>query len=179
MTRPKPDEQPTTVLPAQTVEQPAVSTAPATRRAGVWSHVPARIGRARTSTAIITSLFVLLFAVRAAVGAEPVEYTTITDANTGQSVRVPSSLVPSAPTTATLPTTAAPTTTRTPATTSRAPQSSADEEETTPASTSRAPSSSAPATTSRAPSSSRAPSTSAAPSATDEEPSASSGAPTS
>ena len=132
------DDQPTTVIPQQTVEQPAVSVAPATRRARTWHRrIPARIGKARTSTVVIGSLFVLLFALHAAVAPDPVEYTDIVDANTGQTVRVPTTLVPPAPTTAapttssqpTDPaTTTAPRTTAPRTTTSETP---ADDEETT------------------------------------------------
>ena len=132
------DDQPTTVIPQQTVEQPAISVAPATRRARNWHRrIPARIGKARTSTVVIGSLFVLLFALHAAVAPDPVEYTDIVDANTGQTVRVPTTLVPPAPTTAAPTTSSQPTdpaTTTAPRTT--APRTTAsetpeDDEETT------------------------------------------------
>ncbi|MBB3677625.1 hypothetical protein [Modestobacter versicolor] len=186
----KPDEQPTTVIPQQTVEQPAVSTAPATRRTGIWQHVPARIGRARTSTVVIGCLFVLLFALNAALPRDEGQTTTVTTSD-GRTVEVPCSYVSCdtatpTPTPTPTPGTTAPTTTRAPATsapstTSRAPETTEEQEEqetTTPTTTTRAPSSSAPAS-SRATTTSRAPATSAEPSEEDEEPSAESSAPTS
>jgi hypothetical protein len=183
-TPPSPDHRPTSVLPQQTVEQPAVTTAPATRRSRIWSHVPARLGRARTSTVVIGCLFVLLLAVNAALpreagGSVPVVLPS------GQTVDVPRSALPedavpatTAPTRTAPASTPAPTSA--PAATSRAPQTTEDDPESTPSETTRAPnrSSSAPATTSRAPSTSSAPSSSAEPSARDE-PSETSSAPTS
>jgi hypothetical protein len=174
MSRHSPDEQPTTVLQQPTAEQPGVTAVPATRRTRIWQRkVPSRIGRARTSTVTIGSLFVLLFALHAAVAPDPVEYTNIVDANTGQTIPVPRSLVPTAPApTTAVPTPAAPPSTSTsaptgttsaPRTTTRAPQTTAGEEPATTAprttSTTRnedqptlAPGTSrAPATTSRAP----------------------------
>jgi hypothetical protein len=176
MTTPSPDEHPTVIQQA-TAQQPAVTAAPATRRTAIWQRrVPARIGRARTSTVVIGSLFVLLSALSAVVRPDPVQYTNIVDANTGATVRVPASLVPVAPTiaptTPATPTDQAPPsqstsistptgTTGTPRTTSGAPRTTTDaptttaprsstaprDEQTTPAPTT----SRAPATTSRAP----------------------------
>jgi hypothetical protein len=185
-TPPSPDHRPTTVLPQQTVEQPAVVTAPATRRSRVWSHVPARLGRARTSTVVIGCLFVILLAVNAALpreagGSVPVVLPS------GQTVDVPRSALPedavpatTAPTRTAPASTPAPVPTSAPASTSRAPQTTDDDPESTPSQTTRAPnrSSSAPATTSRAPSTSSAPSSSPEPSAQDE-PTETSSAPTS
>src|SRR3712207_8438700 len=91
-----PDARPTAVQP--TGEQPTVTTAPATRRSGLWQgRIPAHLGRARTSTVVIGCLFVLLFALHVMVRPDPVEYTSVTDANTGAVIQVPASLVPSAP----------------------------------------------------------------------------------
>jgi hypothetical protein len=178
MTTPSPDEQPTRVLPQATAEQPAVTAAPATRRAAIWQRrVPARIGRARTSTVIIGCLFVLLFALNSALP-QPDAGSTPVVLPSGQTVSVPNSALPSdARPTTTAPTTTAPSpaappststsaptgTTGAPRTTTRAPQTTADEEPATTAprttSTPRnedqptlAPGTSrAPATTSRAP----------------------------
>jgi len=56
------DDQPTTVRQV-TAEQPAVTAVPATPRTRIWQRkVPARIGRARTSTVVISCLWLLLFA---------------------------------------------------------------------------------------------------------------------
>jgi hypothetical protein len=168
VTRPKPDEQPTTVLPAQTVEQPAVSTAPATRRAGVWSHVPPRIGRARTSTVVIGALFILLFAANSALPeADPFVTVPTSDGGTvrvrqSQYTPAPTTPTTTAPATSSVPvTTTAPRTTSSPRSTTSAPSS--DDEETTSPRTSEAESSDEAPTTSSAPSTtSRAPSTTAA-----------------
>jgi hypothetical protein len=190
MTTPSPDEQSTTVLPQQTlgqqtVEQPSVTTAPPTRRAGRWAHrLPARIGKARTSTLVIGCLFVLLFALNAALP-RPDEATSPVVLPSGQTIQVRNSDLPDdyVPPTPTAPRTTAPATSVPPAstsasTTSRAPVPSEDEEETTPAPTTRAPSTSSAPTTSRAPATSRAPSSSSPPAAT-EESEESSSAPTS
>jgi hypothetical protein len=163
-----PDERPTTVLPQQTVEQPAVTTAPATRRNRVWQRkLPSRIGRARTSTLVIGSLFVLLFALNATLprdeGASvPVVLPSGQTAYVNQS-DLPSGAVPA--TTAPVATTApAPARTSAPATSSGAPGTSSAPSPTPSESTQPSPSSTASSRTSRAPASSRAASTSAAPS---------------
>ena len=186
MSTPAPDQQPTSVLPQQTAEQPAVSTAPATRRARLWAHVPARVGRARTSTLVIGCLFVLLMALNAALPREDTGTTNVV-LPSGQTVPVrnadlPDDYVP--PTTPAAPapgTTPAPATSA-PASSSRAPRTTEDApaSSTAPATTSRAPSpSSTPSSTApRASSSSRAPSSSAEPSPL-EDPEESSSAPTS
>ena len=175
-----PDEQPTRILPQTTVEQPAVATAPATRRARIWSHVPSRLGRARTSTVVIGCLFVLLLGLNAALPRDEGGTTTVTTSD-GRTVEVPSSLVPSGTPTAPTPTAPALSTTQAPPPTSRVPESSDEAPASTPApTTTRAPaSSSAPgSTTSRAPATtSRAPSISEEPTAP--EPSETSVAPTS
>jgi len=104
VTRHSRDEQPTRVLPpvpppAQApAEQPTVTTAPATRRARVWRHVPSRLGRARTSTVVIGCLFVLLFGVYSTV--KPAQgYQTFTDPTSGVTYRVPIEDVSPAPAT--------------------------------------------------------------------------------
>jgi cytoskeletal protein RodZ len=147
-----PDDRPTAVQP--TAVQPEVSTAPATGRAGRWRHrLPARIGRARTSTVVIGCLFVLLYALHVAVKPDPVQYTTVKDANTGAVITVPASLVPSAPSTpAPTSSTEAPATSsapsiRTTATTSGTPRSTT----TASRSTTDAPTTTAPRTSSTAP----------------------------
>jgi hypothetical protein len=187
MSRPTPDEQPTRVIPRQTVEQPAVSTAPATRRAGAWhKRLPARIGRARTSTVVISCLFLVLFALNSALPGEATGTTPVTTSD-GRVIQVPNSVLPSQA--RSTPTPTAPVTSRAPATTQEpaAPSS-------TPATTSRAPRTTAPASTTAgdegsaapsatgersapAPTTSRAPATSRAPSSTAEAPTA--GEPTS
>ncbi len=165
MTRP-PDDVPTTVIPQQTAEQPVVTTAPATRRSSLRSRVPARIGRARTSTVVIGCLFVLLFALNAALPRDEGETVPVTTSD-GRTVEVPRSALPEdyvpptpVPTPVAPVPTEAPAPTSTPATTSRAPATTGDPEEdgeTTPAPTTRptgpssTPSSSRPSSTSRAP----------------------------
>jgi hypothetical protein len=137
MSTPSSDDQPTTVLP-QTGEEPTVTAAPATRRARLWERrVPARIGRARTSTVVIGALFVLLFGLDAGLPQDP--YVTVPLPN-GDTVRVRSSQLSTAP--------ASPSTTP-PATTSEAPASTSTDE--TPSSTTEAPSSTEPDDTSTTP----------------------------
>ena len=172
MTRPS-DEQPTTVLPQQTVEQPSVTTSPATRRSYTWHRrIPARIGRARTSTVIIGALFLLLGGLNVALPQRDSSTTEVT-LESGEKIQVPTSLLPSqlqtpetpAAPTSTSPTSGAPApapTSGTPTGTS-SPSSAPDDEE--PTTTSPAPTST---TRSNTPSTS-APTTSARPSATSEE----------
>ena len=178
MTRPSPDERPTTVLPQVTVEQPTVVTAPATRFARMWRHIPSRVGRARTSTLVIGCLFVLLMAVNAALPRDAGGTVPVTTSD-GRTVQVPQSYVPTDPTTTPPP--ASPVTTSTPAspapaTTSRPSRTSAtstapttaptdERQSSTPATTSRAPNLSSTPSSSRVPSVGRAPSSSAEPSA--------------
>jgi hypothetical protein len=96
--RHSPDDQPTTVQ-QQTAVQPAVTAMPATRRSRLFpgGRLPARIGRARTSTLVLGLMFVLLFALYVAVRPDPVEYTTVTTTS-GQTLRVPASDVLPPPT---------------------------------------------------------------------------------
>jgi|1186.fasta_scaffold58063_2 hypothetical protein len=181
MSSPTPDEQPTTMIPRQTIEQPAVSTAPATRRARAWhKRIPSRIGKARTSTVVIGCLFVVLFALNSALPGGATGTTPVTTSD-GRVIQVPNSALPSearSTPTPTVPATSTPapastrapaTTSSAPATTSRAPRSSAptstapgDEESTTPAPSEER--------STPAPTTSRAPATSRTPSPTDEEP---------
>ena len=192
MTRPSPDEQPTTVLPQATLEQPTVTTAPATRRARVWRHIPSRVGRARTSTLVIGCLFVLLLGLNAALPRDEGGTVPVTTSD-GRTIQVPRSYVPSDPAPTPTPAPTAPVTTSAPAstapatTTTRPPRTSAtptepDEDEATTApsttpdepgeeaprssstpSAASTPTSRAPSSTSRAPASTRAPATTAAP----------------
>jgi hypothetical protein len=178
--RHSPDEHPTTVQ-QQTAVQPAVTTLPATRRSRLWpgGRLPARIGRARTSTLVLAGLFILLFALYVAVRPDQ-EYTTVTT-TTGQTLRVPASDVIPPPTTSvpapsstpvetTAP--ATPTTDTTTPTTSAAPTSGST---TTTPGRSRTPTTAASTSGDERPTSaaprSRAPAiTSAVPSATSEAP---------
>jgi hypothetical protein len=93
MSRPSPDEQPTSAIPQQTVEQPAVSTAPATQRAGSWHRrIPGRIGKARTSTVVIGCLFVLLYALNSTLPRE--DATSPVVLPSGQTIQVRDSDLP-------------------------------------------------------------------------------------
>lgn len=152
------DDAPTTVLQQQTVEQPAVTTAPATRRTRVWQRkLPPRIGRARTSTVVIGCLYVLLFALNSSL--PQVDTRTVSVSYNGRTVQVPVSALPSdaRPTSGNAPT--APGTSQAPASTSSGPSStqgprtSAGTGTTAPTGTSTTTSGqrSAPATTTRAP----------------------------
>ena len=177
MTRPSSDEQPTTVLPEPATEHPGVTVAPATRRARIWQRkVPARLGRARTSTVVIGCLFVLLSAVNSTLP-QPDAGSTSVVLPSGRTVSVPNTALPSdvrptttapAGTTPAAPsaTSAAPTTQQAPATPSstagrRSSSSAAATSAGTPSSSAAPTASSAP--TSLAPSSEPAPSTAAAP----------------
>ena len=175
MTRP-PDDAPTTVLPQQTVEQPSVTTSPATRRTHTWHRrIPARIGRARSSTVIIGVLFVLLGGLNLVLPEEDTGTTPVTTSD-GRTVLVPNSALPSEARSTPAPATSAPAEptqapeTSAPASTSRAPRTTADEEETTtPTRSSAAEETATPSTSADRTSSSRstatsAPSTSEAPS---------------
>jgi hypothetical protein len=171
VTRP-PDDVPTTVLPQPTVEQPSVTTSPATRRSYTWHRrIPARIGRARSSTLVIGALFVLLGGLNALLPTRDTGMTPVV-LPSGQTVSVPNSAIPSearptstAPAPATRepasPTPAAPTETS-------APPTSTDEETSAPPTRSSAAPTSTPSAT-RTTTSTRAPSTSAVPTATADE----------
>lgn len=153
-----PSDPPTRALPATAApEPPPPPSAPAPAPASFWrQRVPARIGRARTSTVVLGVLFVVLAALYVLVRPD-VEYTTVTT-DTGQTVRVPVSQLgpatePAAPTTSApeesgpsaVPTTTDPAETTTSQGT--APATTTAEEETEPTGTTRATTSEAPATT--------------------------------
>jgi hypothetical protein len=172
MSTPFSDDQPTTVQ-RHTAEQPTVTAAAATRRTRLWERkVPARLGRARTSTVVIGALFVLLFGLNSTLPQDT--YTTVQLPN-GDSVRVRSSQISTAP--AAPSTTPPATTSETPAApssstpTSQAPPTTSGQQTgTTPPRTTNAPqettrtSTTPPATTSRAPATTTpAPTTSVAP----------------
>ena len=94
MTRP-PDGTPTTVLPQPTAEQPSVTTSPATRRTYTWHRrIPARIGRARSSTLVIAGLFVLLGGLNFLLPTQDSGTTSVV-LPSGQTVSVPNSAIPS------------------------------------------------------------------------------------
>ncbi|MCW2509522.1 MAG: hypothetical protein JWP68_2670 [Modestobacter sp.] len=176
MTTPSPDEQPTQILLQATVGQPAVTTVPATRRARIWQRrVPARVGRARTSTVVIGCLFVLLFALNSALP-QPDSGTTNVVLPSGQTVPVPNSALPSdarptttAPTTTSQAPASTATSTTAPASTTGSPRSTTDEPTTTaPRTTTATPrtASTAPDRTTSTPTTSRAPASSSAAPAT-------------
>jgi hypothetical protein len=184
-----PDQQPTRMQ--ATAEQPAVTAVPATRRAAIWQRkVPARIGRARTSTVVIGCLFVLLYGLNAGLPQDPYVTVPLPD---GGTVRVRSSQIspgPSSPsitppvTTSEAPASTSSTVPRTattpPTPTTGAPPTTAGETTTTAPRTTATPSNeTTPApTTSRAPTSiSRAPVTTAGQEPTADAPTA--GVPTS
>jgi hypothetical protein len=178
MTTPSPDEHPTRVQQA-TVEQPEVTTVPPTRRTAIWQRrVPARIGRARSSTVLIGCLFVLLYALNAGLP-QADGGTTDVVLPSGRTVTVPNSALPSdarptttAPTVPTTTTDQAPpaTPTSTPTSTTTAPRSTPGAPRTTtsaPRTTTAEPTTTAPATStprSQEPTTS-APATSSAPAA--------------
>ncbi|WP_222264696.1 hypothetical protein [Modestobacter marinus] len=175
--RHSPDDRPTTVQ-QQTGVQPAVTTMPATRRSRLWpgGKLPARIGRARTSTLVLGSLFLLLFALYVAVRPDPVEYTTVTT-TTGQTLRVPASDVLPPPTSPVPAPESTPAETADPEAPTSDPADTTDADPTAPATTGRQTSTSAPPTddeeepTTSAPTTSRAPATtSQAPAPTDDAP---------
>ncbi|GAB4080940.1 hypothetical protein GCU67_05165 [Modestobacter muralis] len=170
MTRPA-DDRPTTVLPQQTVEQPSVTTSPATRRSYTWHRrIPARIGRARTSTVVIGALFVLLGGLNVVLPTDP--YVTVPTeygdvrvrssqlARTPAPTSTPASEAPSLPATTEAPETTA--TTSAPGTTpgedretpspSSTRSSVTEDEETTAPTTSAEPTSSSRSTASSEPS---------------------------
>ena len=155
-----PSGPPTRALPAAAAPPPAPPSSSAPAPASFWrQRVPARIGRARTSTVVLGVLFVVLAGLYVLVRPD-VEYTTITT-ETGESYRVPvdqivpatESAQPAAPTTqapeetgpSAVPTTTDPAETTTSRGTAPAPTTA--EEETEPTGTTRATTSEAPATT--------------------------------
>jgi hypothetical protein len=175
VTTPSPDEHPTQVQQA-TAQQPSVTTAPATRRARIMQHrLPARIGPARTSTVIIGCLFVLLFALNSALP-QPDTGTTPVVLQSGRTVEVPNSALPSdarptttAPTTTSQAPVSTATSTTAPASTTGSPRSTTDEPTTTAprtATTTPRTASTAPDQTTSTPTTSRAPASSSAAPAT-------------
>jgi len=174
MSRPS-DDLPTTVIPQQTAEQPPMATAPATQRSRIWPRrLPARIGRARTSTVIIGALFLLLGGLNVVLPQDP--YVTVPtqygDLRVRQSQLTVTPSTTPAPTDAPAETDEPATPTTTPATTSRAPETTTDEDEEPATTAPRTPLSptdeetgeetdDAPATTSSRATPSRAPSTTA------------------
>jgi hypothetical protein len=184
---PSPQERPTAVIPQVTAEQPAVTTAPATRRARVWQRkLPARLGPARTSTVVIGCLFVLLFALNSTL--PTVDTTTVPVSYNGRTVNVPLSALPSdaRPTSTTAPTptptqvapspTDAPAPTTSAAPTSQAPRTTATDEDDDPGTTAPTTTgesrqrSTAPSVTSRAPATTTAAPESSQPAEPSEEP---------
>ncbi|MEI4280800.1 hypothetical protein [Klenkia terrae] len=144
------ERQPTTPVP--TVTSAATVTAePATRRARVWPRrVPARIGRARTSTVVLAVLFVALF-----FAWDPSAMSTsLSDpapASTEQPAPTTDAPAPTTTTTEPTPTTSGGTTSAPPSTssTTTAPSTTTEDDE-SPTST-PAPTTTAPAPTTTAP----------------------------
>jgi len=118
----RPDDQPTTVIPQQTAEQPAVTTSPPADRNRVWQRkLPAHLGRARTSTVVIGALFLLLGGLNTVLPTDP--YVDVPTAD-GGTVRVRSSQY-TPPATSTPSTTAPATTSEEPRPTSASPTTTA------------------------------------------------------
>jgi hypothetical protein len=88
----------------QPMASPSVSTAPA--RSGPFSRIPAHLGRARTSTVVLSLLFVGIFAL----------YLTIKPADPGTASSTPSDTGTEQPATVPSPTTTAPETSADPTT---------------------------------------------------------------
>ncbi len=175
--RHSPDDQPTAVQ-QQTAVQPAVTAMPATRRSRLFpgGRLPARIGRARTSTLVLGSLFLLLFALYVTVRPDPVEYTTVTTTS-GQTLRVPASDVLPPPTSPVPAPESTPAETTDPAAPTSDPADTTGADPTAPATTGRQTTTSTPTTgdedepTTSAPARSRVPApTSEAPAPTSEAP---------
>jgi len=170
MSTQRPDEQPTTVIPQQTAEQPAVTTSPPADRTRVWQRkLPAHLGRARTSTVVIGALFLLLGGVNTVLPTDPYVPVTTSDGQvvnvrqsqlTGTPTTTPSTPAPASTSAAPGPTTAAPSTTprTTPRTTTSAP---ADDDETPAPETTEEQETTERSTSSSAPTSTRAPATTA------------------
>ena len=91
----RPDDQPTTVIGQQTAEQPAVTTSPPADRNRIWQRkLPAHLGRARTSTAVIGALFLLLGGMDSVLPAQDTGTTPVTTSD-GTVVYVPNTALPS------------------------------------------------------------------------------------
>lgn len=162
--RPTPDEQPTTEVPVVTAE-------PATRRRPrlLPRRVPARIGRARTSTLVLALLFVAAFfswdpTLMSTSLSDPAPASTTQPAVPDEPTQAPATTtsepVPTTTPQGTTPSTTAPTTTSRPTTT--APSTTAPDDETAPTTT-PAPTTTAPAPTTSSAPTTQAPATSAAP----------------
>jgi hypothetical protein len=113
---------------AATAEQPAVSTAPARSR-WHWSAIPTHLGRARTSTCVLSALFLLIGALYLNVKPEPVATATTTETGNQQPAQTSTPAPPTAPET----TTEAPATTtdEAPTTTDEAPTTTTTTDSTT------------------------------------------------
>jgi cytoskeletal protein RodZ len=96
----------------QSVVEPSVSTAPA--RDGWRSRIPAHLGRARTSTVVLSVLFLAIFALYLNIRPETTGTVATTTSDTGTVQPVPT---PTPPTTTTPRTTSEPTTSAEPTTT--------------------------------------------------------------
>jgi hypothetical protein len=116
----------------QSVVEPSVSTAPA--RDGWRSRIPAHLGRARTSTVVLSVLFLAIFALYLNIRPETPGTVATTTSDTGTVQPVPTTTAPAPETTAeptpTPPTTTTPRTTSEP-TTSAAPTTTEGPTETT------------------------------------------------
>ncbi|MGY1856495.1 hypothetical protein [Modestobacter sp. SYSU DS0290] len=155
-----PDDQPTTVQ-RRTAAQPSVATAPESGRTPIWGRrLPARIGRARTSTVLLGTLFVGLFALWIAIRPAYVDV----ELPDGGTARVPCSQVstcadptpsdtppPSESPTGPAEPTGASTSAPAPAPTSRTPQPTGQDDDETPASTPRTSRAPAPSSTAGTP----------------------------
>jgi cytoskeletal protein RodZ len=115
----------------QSVVEPSVSTAPA--RDGWRSRIPAHLGRARTSTVVLSVLFLAIFALYLNIRPETTGTVATTTSDTGTVQPVPTTTTPAPETTAEptpTPTTTTPRTTSEP-TTSAEPTTTEGPTETT------------------------------------------------
>ena len=109
---------------------PTVSTAPPpTSAPRWWSAIPKHLGRARTSTLVLSVLFLAIFALYLNVRPDEARTTTTGDPAVTEPAPVPGGTTAPAPTTAVPTTTVAPTTTET--TTSTTPTETTAPEQTT------------------------------------------------
>ncbi|MCZ2821656.1 hypothetical protein O2V63_15025 [Modestobacter sp. VKM Ac-2977] len=87
------DDQPTRVLPQAAPAQPSAVAAPATRRSPTWhERVPSHIWRARTSTVVLSGLFVVLFVLNLFLPSQDSGTRTITTSD-GETLEVPCTVV--------------------------------------------------------------------------------------
>jgi hypothetical protein len=117
-----PDDTPTAEQPTVT---PTVSTAPARSR-WHWSALPDHLGRARTSTVVLCTLFVVIGALYLSIRPDPGRPVTTPAGNTGGVVEQ------TTPQTTTAPTTGPETTTAPETTTEEVPTTTAPTETTVP-----------------------------------------------